>query len=253
MTSISPENILSALIQINHLLSGEDHHDLCLRTVNFMGYELNTITSPQNSMVENLKTLNNFFFNTKTFRVQPKPVLLKKVLNERCGSGMLLSLLFAHLAKGLGIQAQIVHWPAHTILKIELDGKSRFINLNKGGEFLSDEELLDIVNKNKEPLRTLETHEALHQYLMYLAMHFKNENDKDSLLLTLGAILQLDAENTRFVAERALLRFEKGMYKDALCDFKRYFSFTEIENTAPEILMAFEKTKRQLAEVNELN
>jgi regulator of sirC expression with transglutaminase-like and TPR domain len=40
-------------------------------------------------------------------------------------------------------------------------------------------------------------------------------------------ILQFEPENTRYLAERALLRKEMGLAKEALVDFKRYFSFTD--------------------------
>lgn len=231
---------LSALITINSRLNGADPQDTCLRAVNFMSYELATLCHGKDEETS-FYLLNEFFFHTKKFKLTNSPCLLKTILQERAGCGIALGFLYIHLAHGLGLRFQLVHWPLHAILKWERENKCCYFDLEQNGKLLSEEDLLLMINKHKDQVRTLEIREALVQYLTYLSISYRQNDDMNLLHRTLGLILLLEPENTRFLAERALLRKEIGLIKESLSDFKRFFSFTDRSMASPELINAYEQ------------
>ncbi len=227
---------LQILIKVNTDLGADDGHDSCLRTINFMGYELATLCHSKSNQ-EIFHVLNDFFFNTKNFKLSITPILLIPILAERKGCSIALAFIYMHLAKSLGLELHLIHWPLHAMLKWECDGKSYYVDLEQNGKLLNEEDLLLIINKHTDQVRTLTQHEATLQYLTYIQTHYRQLNNFDLLHKTLCMILTVEPENTRYLAERALLRQEMGLLKDALCDFKRYFSFTD-RSAAPELVTA---------------
>lgn len=236
------KNPLEALVAVNVSLNGTDNRDSCLRIINFMSYELTTLCDNKSDFVA-FQILNDFFFNTKGFRLSKNPLLLKNILDARSGCGIALSLLYIHLAQGLGLQLHLIHWPFHAILKWEHEGKAHFIDLEHRGQTLSEDDLLLIVNRHKEQVRILSLKEALVQYLAYISLHYRRAEEHEALHKTLNLILRLEPENTRFLAERALLRKDLGLVKESLCDFKRYFAFTDKAAASPEVLAVYETVR----------
>ncbi|OFZ19565.1 MAG: hypothetical protein A2Z20_08365 [Bdellovibrionales bacterium RBG_16_40_8] len=237
--NVSWQSPLEALITIDTHLTGENSHDALLRSINFMVYEL-VSQSNGSSDHETLDILNRFYFNTKNFKISSHPVLIKNILQNRSGCGIALALLYMHLAKCLDLDFQLIHWPLHAILKWECESKSQFVDLEQNGKLLSEEELLQMVNRHKEQVQTLNLKEAITQYLTNISLHYRQVEDFITLHKTLCLTLQLEPENTRCLAERALLRKELGMVKESICDFKRYFSFTDKNSASPEIIAAYD-------------
>lgn len=240
--SLATTSPLQALLSIDSQISQEIPTDSSLRQINFMSYELATLCLNK-SDEEVYEALNYFFFTTKNFRVHPAHFLLHEILEERKGCGIALALLYMHLAGSLGLKLELIHRPLHTILKWSREGRSSFIDLEACGRLLTEDQLLLIVNKHKDQVQCLSMSEALVQYLSYISMNCRNRQDKTSLHKTLDMILRLEPENTRFLAERALLRKELGMLREALCDLKRYFSFTEMSVASQELISAYEELK----------
>lgn len=234
------ETHLQLLINISSKLSNEESHDGYLRAFNFMSYELATLCDHQSDN-EVLETLNNFFFTNKKFKLSPSPILLKSILTERAGCGIALAFMYMHLAKCIGLELQLIHWPLHAILKWERGGKSDFIDLEQQGRRLSEDELLTMVNKHKEQVRTLSLNESIVQYLAYISTHYRQLSENELLHKTLGLILKIEPENTRYLAERALLRRKMGLGKEALSDLKRYFSFTDRDLAPQSLIHAYDE------------
>jgi regulator of sirC expression with transglutaminase-like and TPR domain len=234
---------LEALLTINREINldlGDDGP--LLRSARFMSYELLSLCSdlpPQNR----LETLNEFFFERKRFRFADGPFLIQEILEQRLGCGIALALFYIHLAEEIGLQFQLVHWPLHSVLKWDCDGRCRFVDLEQNGKLLNEDELLSIVNKHKDQVCALSLDQALIQYLTYMAMAYRQSENRPYLHRVLDLAIQLEPENTRFLAERAILRRDLGLIKESLHDFKRYFSFTELHQASPEIVSVYESVK----------
>jgi regulator of sirC expression with transglutaminase-like and TPR domain len=230
---------LQALNLVNNDLSGGESQDASLRAVNFMSYELATLCDNKTDE-EVFQILNNFFFQIKNFKISTSPFLLDSVLNERNGCGIAVALLYLHLARTLDLDVHLVHWPLHTILKWENQGSAQFLDLSQGGRFLSADEILEIVNIHKEQVRTLSMSESLVQYLTYISMNYRQSQELEQLHKVLNLILKIEPENTRHLSERALLRRDLGLHKEALCDLKRFFSFIDKNSASPQLVETYE-------------
>ena len=234
--------ILNSLLSIHSVLEGEAGRDACLRTVNFMSYELAATCASRNDESA-LSELNNFFFEKKSFRIGSDNFLPQQIVEERTGCGVALSLLYMHLAQGLGLNLELVHWPLHSLLKWDQGGRSRFVDMERKGKLLSEDEILGLINKHKGEVRTLPLSEALVEYLSHLSVYFRLQKNNECLLKTLSLILDQEPENTRVLVERALLRREMGFPKEALNDLKRYFAFADKSAVAPEVLTAYDELR----------
>jgi regulator of sirC expression with transglutaminase-like and TPR domain len=241
-SEIQQPDILQRLLEIHQALGRVvDGHGLA-RAVNFMIYELTMILQPLSGEAV-LPALNHFFFEQKHFRLG-SGFSLNEVVVSREGCSILVALMYLHLAGSCGMKMNLVHWPMHTVLRWETSpGKYSDIDLERRGEVLSAEEILALVCKHKKELSPLGMREAVQQYLSYLSVHFRGFGELDQLHTVLGLILDVEPENTRYIAERAILRRDLGLVKEALQDLKRYFAFTNADSTAPEIVTVYNELR----------
>jgi len=240
LTPMTFDSPLTALVTIAQRFNPDFSPDNCTRTINFMTYELqaNADTSePENCY----QKLNHYFFEHKNFKRLPAHHFLNEILAERGGCPIALALLYIHLGQSLGLRLKLVHWPLHAILHWDDNGLCHYIDLEHNGKILDEDELLQIINKHKDQVRTLNLTESIVQYLAYLAMQFRQQMQLEKLHEALTLILQVEPENTRFLAERALLRKELGLTKESLADFKRYFAFTEASTAPNEMAAAYQE------------
>jgi len=236
------EASLTALVSIDSVLRMTDSTDHLVRSVNFMYYELASQCEGRSSD-DVFTTLNDFFFHNKKFRVAGTPVLLSHVVETRTGCGAALALLYIHLGQQLGLKLELVHWPLHSIVKWECQGKCNYVDLGENGKVLSEDELLQMINRHKDQVQSLTTRDAVLQYLTYLTFYYRQEGELESLHKALCIILTIEPENMRYLAERALLRREMGLIKDALQDMKRYFSFNDEGSVRHELIHIYEELK----------
>ena len=249
---------LSALVAIDLELNSSDHatsadssrSDQLNRLINFMYYDLASQADGR-SDEEAFLSLNQYLFYTKKFHIAAAPVLLSDILQARRGCYSAIALLYIHLGRKLGLKIDFVRWPQRAILKWECQGKSHYVDLEQCGKILSEDDLLASFNQqfeapqpNRYQVDSLTPHEAVMQYLAYLSGHFLHRGEREKLHMTLGLILSIEPENARFLAERALLRRELGLAKDALHDMKRYFSFTEKMHSNSELVLVYEELLR---------
>jgi regulator of sirC expression with transglutaminase-like and TPR domain len=235
-------DILSRLVEVHQALAGPSDPHAIFRAVNFMTYELATQLRELNSD-ELLPTFNRFFFAQKNFRLGPS-YFIHELVESREGCPILVALIYMYLGNCCEMKMNLVHWPMHTVIRWESSpGKFAYIDLEKNGQLLSAEEILALVCKHKKELLPLNTQESVLQYLAYLSLHFRNHSEPEKLHIVLNLILNIEPENTRYLAERAMLRRDLGHVKEALQDLKRYFAFTNSEATAPEIVSVFEELK----------
>ncbi len=238
--------IASSAVPLAQRGSRADHLN---RLVNFMFYELASKTNGQ-TPDDIFLTLNEYFFRFKNFRIDASPVLLDEILKKRCGCYSAVALLYIYLSRRLGLKVDFVRWPQRAILKWQCKGKSRYLDLEQCGQVLTEDELLAVLNErlespklNRDQVESLTHHEAVIQYLTYLSFFYRRTGDREKLHTTFCLILSLEPENARFLAERALLRRELGLVKDALHDMKRYFAFTEKVSASSDLVLAYEELK----------
>lgn len=229
-----------AMMRINAEFMGDEAQNYCHRSIKFMIYDLTT--QRQDKKTEELfALLNHFFFECKKFRIDRQVLFLKPIIETRSGCPIALAILYGHLAQALGLHVTMAALPVHSILKYDGPPRALYIDIGQNGKFLSEEELLQVIHHQSEDLLTRDFPKAVFNYLSYLAETFRRSSQVEDLHRTLNLLLSLHPENTRFLAERALLRKHLGLLKEALQDLKRYFSFTDRHHAAQEILSAYEE------------
>lgn len=261
-----PRTLVPLLIGINSLLKMDDSHDWCLRTVNFMTYELAALSEGK-SEAERFEILNEFLFRGREFRVQnmnrhsstTEDLLIKPVLENRGGALIPTGLLYLHLANQLDLMICVLNQPAFHILKWVRGSKSSFIDLTQDGKVLDEEELLRVLStcgaaqlKGADGIAQSETisfKDIMIAYLHDLRAAYRRDNQLDLCHAALSMILKIVPTNLRYLGERAVLRKEMGHHKEAQQDLKRYFSFTDVSQAPIEI----QNAARELTAMNSPN
>jgi regulator of sirC expression with transglutaminase-like and TPR domain len=249
-----PKSLIPMMIGINSILGMNDSPDWCSRAVNFMVYELNTLCENK-SESERFEILNNFFFVTRDYQIKnvsrrhllSSEMLIKTILEERAGAALPVLILYLHLAHRLDLPIFAINQPQNHVLKWVRGAKAAFIDLAENARLMTEEELLQIINRGlgrigspiEEPkLEVLSFKSLLAQYLHDLRRIYLNEKNNDLAHAVLSMLLKIEPTNLKYLGERALLRKQMGHHKEALQDLKRYFSFTDITQAPPEIQMA---------------
>lgn len=240
-----PRTLVPILIGINSLLKMDDSQDWCLRTVNFMTYELAALCEGKNE-ADRFEILNEFLFRGREFRIQNlnrkcatvEDLLVKNVLEQRGGGLIPTALLYIHLANQLDLMLFVLNQPAFHILKWSRGSKASFIDLTQEGKVLDEEELLRVLSTCGGAQQNISFRELLVCYLHDLRSAYRRNNELDLCHAVLSMILKIEPTNLKYLGERAILRKEMGHVKEAQQDLKRYFSFTDVSNAPADIQLA---------------
>lgn len=237
-----------------------------MRRLQFLGFELTAMISPDDSTSRKLETLNRFFFELKEFSVpidasfhDPLSLhLLNRVLNTRVGSSRTLSMVYRYLGEQIGLKFEFVDLQPNCYLKHVENGQSKFVDFGRKGTTLSSDQLIESLqaraqatHQSKAEIATLcESVGADHfivEYLMVLKGAYQDRSNVEPLLMVQNWILEYQPSNMTVMGERALLLNHLGHYRNAFADLKRYFSFAD-RNAAPkELVVLFDELSRRLA------
>ena len=223
-------------------LAPEGQRDHVARTIKFICYELHALGANKDEPAR-FQLLNQFVFEKKDFRVG-SAVLPQDFFESRGGCEQILALFYIELAKSLGLVMHCLNSASPSILRwLCSNGQSRYIDLSRKGQELSNEEILASVARSGEPTLILQNTELFVEYLIFVANHYRSLQDRENLHQVINQILEIETENTRYIVERALLRKDLGLTKEALLDFKRFFAFASPDSISPEIQRSFEDLK----------
>jgi regulator of sirC expression with transglutaminase-like and TPR domain len=233
-------------IGINTLLWPRDSADACFRQTQFMGFEI-LKTCENFNEGERWDALRSFLFEEKGFQlssnrlkdVTEKDVLMKWVLESRCGHPLPVVFLLLHLAHFLDLPMGLLQARHHYLLKWVRSGKTIYLDLYNEGRALSDQELISVLNRSSSNLETWSAKQLMSQYLELLMYAFDRSQALNQLHIVYNLMLQMDDSNTGILGQRALLRQKLGFTREALSDLKRYFSFVEQSHAPSELQQAW--------------
>lgn len=257
LTKEEPQCILPLLIGINCLLRGDNFQDWCSRTINFMSYELGAACEGLSEDAR-LEKLNEFFFETRDFRVNQlnrsdlsdRDLFVRDVLSERGGGALPLAVLYTHLAFQIELPMMVVNIDDLCLVRWARPNRACYIDLANKGRILAEEDLLKYlsrenavteVNAANEKLDILSFKQVMSVYLKDLCATLAKNQEPDLLHAVLSMQLKIEPTNLKHLGDRALLRKQLGFYKESLADLKRYFSFCDMSNAPTEIQKAFKE------------
>ncbi|MGE0526631.1 MAG: transglutaminase family protein [Bdellovibrionales bacterium] len=233
-------------IGIHALLWPKENVESCMRGVQFMGFELLKDCEPLGE-AERWEALRHFLFHERGFQisstrpqdVHEKEVLMKCVLEERSGHPLPVVFLLLHLAQYLDLPMALIQARNHFLLKWVRSGKTIYLDLYNEGRALTDQELIQILNRSSSNLEVWSAKQLIAQYLELLMRTFESSQNLMQLHVVYNLMLQIDDSNTAILGQRALLRQKLGFTREALSDLKRYFSFVEKSHAPTELQQAW--------------
>lgn len=239
-------SIVPLCIGINSILWPKENVDTCFRQVQFLGFEL---TKKCDGMREEdrWEELRRFIFDERGFQVSSvrrkdvteSDVLFRTVLDNRFGHPLPIVFLVLHLTHFLDLPMALIQARHHFLLKWVRSGKTIYLDLFSGGQKLTDEELIQFLNKSSSNLEVWSAKQLMAQYLELLVATFERSQNLPHLHVVYNLMLHVDESNTALLAQRALLRQRLGFTREALSDLKRYFSFVERAQAPIEIQQAW--------------
>lgn len=233
-------------LAIQAVMWPKENLETCRRALHFMGFEMQKVCEGKPE-AERWESLRHFIFTEKSFQIsstRPSEVdeshlLPKEVLEARAGHPLTLVFVVLHLAHFLELPIALLQARHHFLLKWVRSGKTIYLDLYNEGRPLTDQELIQVLNRSSSNLEVWSAKQLMNQYLELLLQAFQRSQSLTQLHMVYNLILQMDETNTIILGQRALLRQKLGFAREALCDLKRYFSFVERSHAPIELQQAW--------------
>jgi regulator of sirC expression with transglutaminase-like and TPR domain len=249
-----PAAVLPIVVGLNQFFSNNEVPSRLIRQLNFMTFDLSNRCQDKTE-TERFEILNRYFFAEKGFQVLPveygqghlRDYFIDYVLENRQGAPIAVSLVYLYLAQHLELPISFVNHGRHSILKWVRAGKALIVDLSQNGTVLDERELIELLrvrssvcpNKHLPVLHLLKARDLIRTYTLALTRIFARDGFPQYLHETLNVLLRLDENNLRLLGERALVRKDLGLHKEAFSDLKRYFSFADQKQAPRELKLAF--------------
>lgn len=239
-------SIIPLCIGINSVLWPKENVESTFRHIQFLGFEILKASEGLNE-AERWEALRKFIFEQKSFQISSNRIqdvhdaqlLIKSVIDERRGHPLPVVFLILHLAQFLDLPMALIQARHHYLLKWVRSGKTLYLNLYNECRALSDQELIQVLNRSASNLEVWSAKQLIVQYLELLMHAFQTTQNLPLLHVIYNLMLLMDDTNTSVLGQRALLRQKLGFNRDALSDLKRYFSFVERTQAPSELQQAW--------------
>ena len=153
---------------------------------------------------------------------------MNRLLDDREGLPITLSILYMELGTRLGLDIEGVGIPGHFIVRQLIDGKPVFLDPFDDARILNLDEVKALATNGRPALfqdRFLETASAktiLMRMLNNLLGLAQDEEDKESMLRYLEVLMALDETHVQNRGMRAIIRFETGRKQAAVDDLDNF-------------------------------
>ena len=250
--------ITKHVILLNKNLDATTDVENLVRRLQFLCYELRAQIGDGESLENKLRILNDFFFYQKNFLAVSatdtedppyQSLFLEKALLQKAGSSITITLIYNHLAQHIGLPLYFIDLDPKCFLKFVGDEQTIFIDLSRGGKFLSAEDLLENIRKRlkneklsvSKVCESLTPSQFLVNYLNSIKRHLLRSASLNELLIVQNSLLDLLPQNLSLLGERALLHYKLNLWKNSVSDLKRYFSFQPRERAPQELVRIYEE------------
>jgi regulator of sirC expression with transglutaminase-like and TPR domain/S1-C subfamily serine protease len=169
--------------------------------------------------------VDNGYHGSRTDYSHQANSYLNRVLEDREGLPITLSLLYMELGRRLGLKIEGVALPGHFVVRfVPQEGTARVLDIFDGAKVLSrDDAAVKVMETTGEPLQ--EAHLAaadgkliLRRILANLIRIGQDNGDKEAMLRYIEAVVAIDPTSVPDRGMRALLRSETGRRAAAIAD-----------------------------------
>ena len=193
--------------------------------------------------------LNKFVFEKQKIKIKSpsslseSSFLIDTALREKVMCMPIMAPLYCFLGHKLGLSISTLSFKNLDIVKCQTSKKNYFINLSQNGFILTDENILEIINKHTcveifdSFLNPISLKKCFSIYLAHIIDFYKSKNHCKNQLLLLDIALLNEPENLSFLKKRAFLKKHLQLYDEAYYDLKKYFSFIHHDKASKGILL----------------
>jgi regulator of sirC expression with transglutaminase-like and TPR domain len=212
------------------------------KLLTFWGYELIEKTKLCPNLNERLIVLSDFFFTQLGFKpAEDSPfaaddrssILFTNVITKRSGPALLVGLIYCYLAEQIGIKAGWVALDKPMIIKVMLNGETRFVDLDKKCVSLQGQQVVDLASQNSSAglqFSLVDAKEFCEHYLKQVLTRLILTQQTRRCITLLNFLTSLEPTNLFFLKRRAFLLFEVGEFEKAMEDLKTYRFHSAHEN-----------------------
>jgi regulator of sirC expression with transglutaminase-like and TPR domain len=155
---------------------------------------------------------------------------LNRVIDDREGLPITLSVLYLELAARLDLKMEGVGLPGHFIVRqIRVDGEPQLIDVYEGGKLMSRADAEQKIREStgepaaEEHFRPVTERQILQRMLGNLLGVAQGKQDKEAMLRYLEAMIAIDPELARERGLRAIVQFETGRRDAAVTGLEWFF------------------------------
>lgn len=212
----------------------EAYEAQCARMVE----EIKNSLAAEASEADKLAALQNYLFTeqgyhgSRTEYYHAANSHLHRVIDDREGLPITLSVLYMELGRRLGLTIEGVGLPGHFVVRfVPAKGEPQLIDVFEQGKQLSRDDAAKIASKNagedldEHHLLPATQDEILTRILRNLIGIAQAKNDREALLRYLDAALAMNPEGARERGLRAVLRYDTGRRDAAIADLDWFLEY----------------------------
>ena len=216
-------DMLRAALVIARLDEEDVDVEAYVQQVERMASDVGDRLSEKASDTDKIAALNKYLFEDGGFHgsrfdyYNRANSYLNRVIDDREGLPITLSVLYLELASRLGLKMEGVGLPGHFVVQhIRVDGAPQIIDAYDGGKLLSREEAEEKIlalrgaRPTEEDFRPVTVRQILLRMLGNLLGSARERQDKEAMLRYLDAMIAIDPELAAERGLRAIVQFESG-------------------------------------------
>jgi len=219
-------DLLRAALLVARLDNQEFQVEEYIQQVDRMAGEVSAKLPPNADEKQRLEVLNTFLFREKGFQGRLNQhrfdSYLNKVLDDRKGLPVTLSILYMELARRINVRVVGVGMPAQFMVRHEpVNGDWVMIAPLEGGKFITPNEAIKMVERatgrpfDPRLFLTVSKKAIIVRVFQNLLALAEKSGEQTSMLRYLDGILATDASANFFRWNRARLRYQTGLYQGA--------------------------------------
>ena len=230
-----------------------------IQKINQMGRTLKGSTSDVKNPTYLISILNEFFYDNLGFigdmddYYNPKNNFLNEVIDKKSGLPLTLSILYAEMAKFIGLDLKIIGFPSHVLVKYN---EEMILDPYHDGRLLDIDDLQEILDRNfdgqlefePEFLDEIKSEKVLVRLARNLKNSYLHSYAHEKALRCVNMTLAIELESPEDVRDKGILE-EKLLNHDIALKYLN--QYLEINPNAEDVDSVLELIKSVKAKINQ--
>ena len=228
-----------------------------IKKLNDIGSSLKLAINQNDNPTYRISLLNEHLFHHHGFRgdtddyYNPKNNFLNAVLDKKSGIPISLSIIYAEIAKHIGLDLHIAGFPSHVVVK---NGEEMVLDPFNEGRLLSIDDLREILYQNygeeveflPEFLNDITTEQILIRMTRNLKNSYVQSYAYDMAIRCINMVLALVPDSPEEIRDKGILSERLLNYDEALELLNRYLEITPNAEDADFVLDLIRSVREKL-------